>query len=473
MLFNSVTFLIFFGIVLALHNLPISWTWRKANLLVASYIFYAAWNPPFVVLLWITNLIDWYAAWALDRTEAPKARRGLIVISMAANLGLLGFFKYGNFMLENFIEMARMIGIEYHPAPWSIILPIGISFYTFHSMSYTIDVYRRKYKPCDSFLDFALYVGFWPALVAGPILRADPFLEQCRSPRTASAKQYGWGLSLLVLGLFSKTILADWIMGPVSDDVFSNVAGMSCLDAWVGVLAFSGQIYFDFSGYSLCAVGTAMCLGFMIPDNFHFPYASIGFSDFWRRWHISLSSWLRDYLYITLGGNRSGHGRTHLNLMLTMLLGGLWHGASWKFVVWGGLHGVYLVMERLFRGRWGETWMTETRKRQVGFALLTYFLVLITWVFFRAANLSDSLAVLGAMFLGSGNPIFLPDNQIQRVLLLTVGLLAAHWLLRDSNLEAVAARLKGWQVSVVLAGLLLTMILNASGDSRGFIYFQF
>lgn len=340
-------------------------------------------------------------------------------------------------------------------------------------MSYTIDVYRRKYKPCDSFLDFALYVGFWPALVAGPILRADPFLEQCRTPRKATARQYGWGLTLLTLGLFSKTILADWIMGPVSDDVFANVTGMSCLDAWVGVLAFSGQIYFDFSGYSLCAVGTAMCLGFMVPDNFHFPYASIGFSDFWRRWHISLSSWLRDYLYITLGGNRAGHRRTYVNLMLTMLLGGLWHGASWKFVVWGGLHGVYLVVERLFRSRWGETWMTETRRRQIGFALLTYFLVLITWVFFRAANLSDSLSVLATMFLGSGNPIFLPDNQIQRVLLLTVGLLAAHWLLRDSNLEAVAGRLRGWQVSVVLAGLLLTMILNASGDSRGFIYFQF
>jgi alginate O-acetyltransferase complex protein AlgI len=473
MIFNSITFVLFFAIVLVLHNLPFSWKTKKINLLVASYLFYAAWNPPFVTLLWITTLIDWYAAAALGKTVEVWKRRLLLAVSMSGNLGLLGFFKYGNFLMDNFVHLARMAGIEYHPPELDIILPIGISFYTFHSMSYTIDVYRRNYAPSKSFLDFCLYVTFFPALVAGPILRAKPFLLQCETPRRANSQQFFWGLSLMVFGLFGKIILADWVMRPTADNVFSHAQAASLIDAWAGVLAFSGQIYFDFAGYSLCAVGASMCLGFAIPDNFHFPYAAAGFSDFWRRWHISLSSWLRDYLYIPLGGNRKGGSRTYVNLLLTMLLGGLWHGASWRFVVWGGLHGTYLAAERFIRERWGDEWLRSTWARELCFVGVTHLLVLITWVFFRAQDMDSALHLLSVMFTGSDAKMLSPDNQVLRVLAATAFMLSAHWFLRHSTLEDLAGRVSWWLVSALIAGLMLTMFLNAGGDSRGFIYFQF
>ncbi len=355
MVFNSLTFLIFILIVLILHHLPLRWTTKKFNLLIASYLFYAAWNPPFVILLWISTIVDWFAAKRLGRTENIAARRGLLLVSLGVNLGLLGFFKYANFVLDNFILFMDTLGVAYRPPPLDIVLPVGISFYTFQTLSYTIEVYRGKAQPWNSFLDFALFVTFFPQLVAGPIVRAVQFLPQCIGPRKATANQLGWGLSLLTVGLFEKVILADTLMGPVADKVYSAADKAGFIDAWVGTLAFSAQIFFDFAGYSTCAIGVALCLGFVLPYNFRFPYAAIGLSDFWRRWHISLSSWLRDYLYIPLGGNRCGVTRTQVSLMLTMLLGGLWHGASWRFLVWGGLHGLYLIVERIIRRHWGQS----------------------------------------------------------------------------------------------------------------------
>jgi D-alanyl-lipoteichoic acid acyltransferase DltB (MBOAT superfamily) len=346
MLFNSYTFLMFFVVVLAGYYLTRSWKVRKGILLVASYVFYAAWNPPFVVLLWLSTVVDWLAAKGIHASVSPRRRRLLMAVSLMANFGLLGYFKYAGFMVDNFLLLARALGLHVSLASPNVILPVGISFYTFQTLSYVLDVYRRKIVPERSFLDYALYVTFFPQLVAGPIIRAEDFLPQCTQPKACSGNDLGWGLSLMLLGLFEKVAIADGILAPIVESVYDTVGRPDFISAWCGTFAFAGQIFLDFAGYSLVAIGSALCLGFTIQDNFRFPYAAVGFSDFWARWHMSLSSWLRDYLYIPLGGSRKGPFRTFASLMITMLLGGLWHGASWTFVIWGGLHGLYLVLQR-------------------------------------------------------------------------------------------------------------------------------
>ncbi len=473
MVFNSISFFIFFAVVLIPHHMPFPWNVKKFNLLIASYIFYGAWNPPFLFLLWFVNLLDWFVGSALGRLQNERLRFGLLMFSLIANLGLLALFKYSSFLLDSASVLLAWFGIAWSPPHLEVVLPIGISFYTFHTMAYTIDVYRRAVQPWKSFLDFGVYVAFFPQLVAGPILRVKHFLPQCLTPRRATPREFSWGLMLLSLGVFGKVILADWAFGPVADEVFSFSGRASTLDAWTGVLAFSGQIYFDFAGYSLCAIGTALCLGFVVPQNFNFPYAAVGFSDFWKRWHISLSSWLRDYLYIPLGGNRKGTKRTYVNLMLTMLLGGLWHGASWRFVIWGGLHGSYLAVEKFIQERFGASAGPARTLWMIPGALLTYLLVLVTWVFFRAQDMAATGHILGAMFLGSEHSNLCSGSHIQRVMALSAGLLVFSWFMRESSLANLAGRLRWWMISILLAALLLTLFLNSSGDSRGFIYFQF
>ena len=344
MIFNSYTFVAFFLIILLLHHLPFSWRTKKVNLLLASYIFYAAWNPPFILLLWLSTIVDFFVGRSLYTQQNKHKRKLLLVLSLIGNLGMLCFFKYGEFLLNNFVALLNLLGVDFHPAKPNIILPAGISFYTFTTLCYTIDMYKRRSKPVQSMLDFSLFVTFFPHLVAGPIVRPPQLVPQFESPRKATALQLGQGLFLLSLGLFMKVVLADTLLAGTADNVFGFQKPLQALDAWMGVLAFSGQIFFDFAGYSTCAIAVALCLGFVLPENFRYPYAAIGFSDFWRRWHITLSAWLRDYLYIPIGGNRKGAVRTYVNLMITMLLGGLWHGASWTFVVWGGLHGMYLCV---------------------------------------------------------------------------------------------------------------------------------
>ena len=348
MAFNSLTFLIFFAVVLAVHSLPLAWQARKTNLLLASYVFYAAWNPPFILLLWISTLTDWFAAKRMADAVGGR-KRMFLVISILVNLGLLGYFKYGTFLQENFSAMLAALGMSYDVPDSSIILPLGISFYTFQSMSYSIDVYRGKIRPSESILDFALYVSFFPQLVAGPILRASFFLKQLAEDYEHRIVDLGWGVTLITLGMFQKVVLADGLLAPVVENVYGASMTASGADAWIGTLAFAGQIFFDFNGYSIIAVGLGSCLGFHLPWNFLSPYGAVGFSEFWRRWHVTLSAWLRDYLYISLGGNRRGAVRTYVNLAATMLLGGLWHGASWLFVLWGAAHGALLVVERFLK----------------------------------------------------------------------------------------------------------------------------
>lgn len=472
MIFNSLTFLVFFALVLVLHNLPLRWTFKKANLLVASYIFYAAWNPPFVLLIWISTSVDWFAARWMAAAGTQRRRKLLLVMSLVTNLGLLGFFKYGTFLLENFVALMNALGFHYAPLAPDIVLPVGISFYTFQTLSYTIDVYRRRIEPWHSRLDFALFVTFFPQLVAGPIVRASDFLPQLVEPQRPSGRVFSWGLTLLAVGLFEKMILADAILAPVTDMIFAAPAQAGMQDAWIGSLSFAAQVFFDFSGYSTCAIGVGMCLGFALPDNFRFPYCAVGFSDFWRRWHVSLSSWLRDYLYIPLGGNRKGPGRAYVNLMLTMLLGGLWHGAGWTYVVWGGLHGFYLVAERFVKSIFGSPRWVQRESSRFFLGLFTFFLLGFTWPLFRSPDFGSAWHLLKAMTVGAEDTLYVGLANSVNVAVIVLALLLWHWFMRRRTLEDVA-RVMPWWVRSAFIAFILFWLVNETGGGNAFIYFQF
>jgi alginate O-acetyltransferase complex protein AlgI len=495
MVFNSYTFIVFFIVMLVLHNLPFSWNVKKINLLLASYLFYAAWNPPFILLLWLSTFVDYFVGKALYNQRSVYKRKLLLVISLIGNLGMLCFFKYGGFLLENFVHLTTALGIDFHPAKPNIILPAGISFYTFTTLCYTIDMYKRKSEPVKSFLDFSLFVTFFPHLVAGPIVRPPQLVPQFETPRKANQKQFLQGLMLLSLGLFMKVVLADSMLSETANTVFNSKAALNMLDAWTGLLAFSGQIFFDFAGYSTCAIGVASCLGFVLPQNFLYPYAAIGFSDFWRRWHITLSAWLRDYLYIPLGGNRKGKIRTYINLMLTMLLGGLWHGANWTFVVWGALHGLYLCVEKFIQdmrnnslktvpvqaeklnvtvnGFMAPRFLKKVQSSNFLLALLTFFLINVTWVFFRSPDFTSAWRMLTSMFTHVPNgTVLLSSLSVLKVGVITICMVAFHWMMRNTHVLTVADKLPWWLLGIIWSVLVLLLILSQESSSS-FIYFQF
>jgi len=472
-LFNSLLFALFLGIVFALDRLTSSWTLRKVYLLVASYLFYAAWYPPFILLLLLPTLSDWFAARFIASTTNLPIRRAILGASLGLNLGLLAFFKYANFLWDTGAVVAQAIGFEPHPRHFDVLLPVGISFYTFQTMSYTIDVYRRELMPARSFLDYALYVAFFPQLISGPILRAGYFLPQCETAKRATAEQIGWGLTLLTIGLFHKGVVADAILAPIADRVFGAQVGVGCAEAWFGTLSFGGQIFFDFAGYSSCAIGTALLLGWQFPDNFRFPYAALGFSDFWRRWHISLSSWLRDYLYVPLGGNRAGPVRRSLNLMTTMLLGGLWHGASWKFVAWGGLHGLFLALERAAQSALNIEGWRRTAAGRLTLWAVTFLLVTFTWAFFRAPDFACACDVIESMLSPARSAALnMSALRLSVVAAVLAGMLILHAFMRNRTAESVWDRMPWPLRSALLAGMILSLLL-VPGDSRAFIYFQF
>jgi alginate O-acetyltransferase complex protein AlgI len=471
MIFNSLAFVVFFALVLILHSMSFSWKVKKVNLLVASYIFYAAWNPPFVILLWLSTVVDWFAARGLAKADQRWKRRAWMLLSIVVSLGLLCYFKYGHFLVENFAHLAAMAGLKYSPPQSSIVLPIGISFYTFATMSYTLDIYLRRATPARSFLDYALFVTFFPHLVAGPIMRPTELVPQFEVPHKATPNQFRFGLALMTLGLFEKAVLADGFLGPVVDQVYNGRVVPGFIDSWVATLAFSGQIFCDFAGYSITAIGAALCLGFALSDNFRFPYGAIGFTDFWRRWHITLSAWLRDYLYIPLGGNRHGETRTYFSLIATMLIGGLWHGASWTFVVWGGLHGLYLMVERMLRKLFSG--YRPGFVAAAGLGLLTFVLVNIAWVFFRAKTFHEAIGILDGMF--DRNPHAEPvlaAIYIITTLVIIAGLLLAHCLMRNQTLEATIARAHPTALTALWTIMAFAVVIQ-HGESNGFIYFQF
>lgn len=471
MLFNSLGFIVFLLIVLAFYYTPIlNWTNKKRMLLLASYIFYGLWNPPLVILLWISTMVDWIAGNKLSVEEDPRKRKLWLLFSMFVNLGFLFFFKYRDFMLDNFTAVVNTYGYGYQSQPMDILLPMGISFYTFQTMSYTIDMYKKDGKPAKTFLDFALYVTFFPQLVAGPIVRAKDLVTQFYEEKRATAKQFIWGLFLLTIGLFQKVVLADTLLADNSDTVFSSKSLLHFLDAWAGTLAFSGQIFFDFAGYSTCAIGLALMLGFFMTENFKYPYASLGFSDFWTRWHITLSSWLRDYVYIPMGGNRHGILKTYAFLMITMLIGGLWHGAAWTFIAWGALHGTYLILERLQR-RYLP--FEITAKNGFFLALTTFGSVTFTWVFFRAKDFQSAWNIIKSMlFLHPEGEKVLGTFDILKIFLITGILLLCHWYMRNTSMEKVSEKTSPWVLGTAWA-IMVFLIVISQGSGEQFIYFQF
>lgn len=475
MTFNSFTFVLFFLAVFAASKLPIPWSIRKGILLFSSYVFYAAWNPLFVVLLWISTLLDWWVAREIAKTTSLRLRDLLLGISLLANFGLLAYFKYGLWILDNVLFGSRYFGIAIDASIPGIILPVGISFYTFQTLSYTIDVYKGVLKPTCSLLDFSLYVTFFPQLVAGPIVRASEFLPQCEVEHRAGPLEVSWGMMLLLLGLFEKVVLADSLLGPIVETVYGNPEDPAFVTSWTGAFAFAGQIFCDFAGYSHCAIGTALCLGFALPDNFRCPYAAEGFSDFWRRWHISLSTWLRDYLYIPLGGSRGGTFRTLRNLMITMTLGGLWHGAAWTFLIWGALHGLLLILERTVRSTQLARWNIWTHSAgRLVIRVATLLLICATWVPFRSKSWHQliqhwtSMAGLSA----SGYEWTVSPDAIAVAWITFALLVACQWRMRDHSLESLWNQMPGWLRIAVLAGMLSAICL-LPGEDRAFIYFQF
>lgn len=471
MLFNSLSFVVFLVVVLGLYYSKIfNWTGKKRMLLFASYVFYGLWNPPLVILLWISTFVDYVAGNKLSTEENQRKRKWWLALSMTVNLGFLFFFKYGNFLLENFTHVVNLIGINFQAKPMDIILPMGISFYTFQTMSYTLDMYWKKTERAKTFLDFALYVTFFPQLVAGPIVRVQDLIGQFYEEKRATLNQFFWGLFLLTIGVFQKVVLADTLLSTTADTIYGSGKVLSSLDAWTGTLAFSGQIFFDFAGYSTCAIGIALMLGFILPDNFKYPYAAIGFSDLWKRWHISLSTWLRDYLYIPLGGNKHGITRMYIALMLTMLLGGLWHGAAWTFVIWGGLHGTYLVVERFIKNK---IHIKINAFNGILLALLTYTLVNFTWVFFRAREFSTAKNMITSMlFMNGDGEKILQDFDILKIFIVTTLLFICHWRMRNTSMEEVSKKTSPLVLGVAWA-IMFFLIAIAQGSAEQFIYFQF
>ncbi len=462
MLFGTWRFFVFLGAVLALHyTLPRPA--RKYLLLAASYFFYMSWNAKFALLLLALTAIDFTAGILLERLP-PIRRRAALIGSLIANLGLLGFFKYYNFFADNLV---LLLGLHPQRFALDIILPLGISFHTFQSMSYVIDVYRGDQAAIRNPVDYALFISFFPQLTAGPIVRAREFFADLASWRTPSSEEWRRGGLLLILGLAKKVALADQF-ALVADSYFKDVtAHAGRWSAMSGVFAFSMQVFFDFSGYTDMAIGMALLLGFHFPENFRRPYLSQSVTEFWRRWHISFSNWLRDYLWFPLGGNRHGHLATYRNLMLTMLLGGLWHGASWNFIIWGGWHGALLSAEYaagVQPGRHRHQWLAPLR------VLLTFVLVSVGWVFFRAKTLTDVVKVFTQIVLKGGGLVVCP-----RWLLWSAAgtLLLAVLEERYSWFEAVV-RGPAWAYAATVALLLFAAELLALNDSTvPFIYFQF
>ncbi|GBC62215.1 MBOAT family protein [Desulfonema ishimotonii] len=478
MLFNSFIFLIFFIVVYSLYGSMSDWSVRKLILLGASYFFYAWWNPPFTLLLILSTVVDFITGRRIACTRNPAERKIWLTASLGVNLGVLFFFKYANFFAQSFSDFTRIIGLswQYVHDPWDIILPLGISFYTFQSMSYTLDIYKGTLRPAKNFTDFALYVSFFPQLVAGPIIRATDYLWQCRKPPVIGSAQISWGIFLFSWGFFKKSVIADNV-AIVVNEIFALPAKAGVLDAWIAVYGFAIQIYCDFSGYSDMAIGLALMLGFHFPDNFNRPYGALGFSDFWRRWHISLSSWLRDYLYISMGGNRMGNIRTYINLMLTMLIGGLWHGANWTFVVWGGLHGFYLAVERAVFQRFRlrqDAAVSLPLWQQILLCLIVFHLVCLAWVFFRAQSITEAFDMVSNMVFLKNSFLLSGERLVRKAAIacLTFIVVGWHFFSRNRGWDNIVIRIPALRVAAITA-FLFTCCLLAGADANDFIYFQF
>jgi len=441
---------------------------RRALLTVASYFFYGWWNPKFISLLLISTVIDYFCGGRIHRSDDPRVKKRYLILSVLTNLGLLGFFKYFMFANQSLAGLFSLTGASYPAALLNVkvLLPIGISFFTFQSMSYTIDIYRGRVAPAASIVDFACYIALFPQLIAGPIVRFSAIAEQLRRPQI-SLRHFNLGLQFFIIGLAKKVLIAD-NLSPLVEGFFdaSSLAGFGSLDAALATVAYSMQIYFDFSGYSDMAVGLGYFLGYRFPQNFNSPYKSPSISEFWRRWHMTLSYWLRDYLYIPLGGSRRGRGKTYRNLAVTMLLGGLWHGANWTFVLWGAWHGLWLMIERALGAK------NPLRKvpRAVQTAW-TFVLVCLGWVVFRAHDAAAAGAVYRKLFAFDFSVSALWSTQYSLPLLVLAAGVVTSFALRNSWQISTEPR---WTKTLGLAVLFVLSLLFLFGSvTHPFLYFQF
>ena len=479
MLFYSFQFLLFLPVVFVIY-----WRFLRAHdarmifLLAASYVFYMSWNPRLILLLLASTSVDFFAVLAMGKTEKQWLRRLLLGASIGFNLGVLAVFKYGNFFLDNVHALAGWFGASLKVPHLSVVLPLAISFYTFETISYTIDGYYRKFSPCRRWRDYGLFISFFPHLVAGPIVRPKQFLPQLTTSKELRARNLSIGFAYFFYGLIKKILIADRL-ALFADSIFSAPGRHGTAATWLGVVAYAFQIYCDFSGYSNMAIGLARLFDFNLPVNFRTPYLARNVSEFWRRWHISLSTWLRDYLYVPLRGFAEGEWNVHLSLFLTMFFGGLWHGASWTFVAWGVYHGLLLIAHRMLHQNLGSVWKPTAALiprflREAGSRLLVFGLACVGWVFFRAETFQTALAILGRMFHpAAGEKIAVAAAPA--LIALVVAADIAEFIVESNDFD-FEGRFSACPIALrvaVFSAALTALIVLAPIHLQPFIYFQF
>ena len=481
MFFDTPIFFVFLTVVVLVYWV-LSWKAQNRFLLVASYFFYGWWDWRFLALILISTFVDYHCAHFIDRSENPHRRRILLALSLAVNLGFLGFFKYFNFFQDSLFHLLKMAGVSYvNPTILSILLPPGISFYTFQEIAYIVDVYHRRQEPAGRFVDYALFISLFPHLIAGPIQRPSHLLPQVQNERRLDARRFFDGVMLILFGLFRKCVVAD-NCALLANAAFSGRLGEPSLPVLaIGTYAFAWQIYGDFSGYSDIARGSAQLLGFHFMVNFRQPYLATSMQDFWRRWHISLSTWLRDYLYIPLGGNRQGEGKTYRNLLLTMIIGGFWHGANWTFVIWGGIHGAFLAIERGARKLLGtpDTKVPSSEETEGSLLrvdlwirrIVIFHVVCLAWIFFRAESVGDAVLFLSGLTSYSWRPEYWTALRFLAFFVLPLFCidLANEYRLEEYLIERTPEELR-----IAVATLAFLGLACFSGNNINvFIYFQF
>ena len=472
MLFNSIEFLLFLPTVFVLYWFIFNKSIRIQNslILISSYVFYGWWDYRFLSLIFLSTVVDYIIGLNMAKQDSKEKQKSLLLCSVLFNLSVLGFFKYYNFFIHSWVDLFSSIGYQIK-SPWTlnVILPVGISFYTFQTMSYTIDIYRKKLDPTKDFISFASFVSFFPQLVAGPIERATNLLPQILNKREFKYEQGVQGLRLIIWGMFKKVVIAD-SLAPIVDDIFSNYQDFEGGTLWIGAIYFSFQIYCDFSGYSDIAIGTSKLFGFELKSNFKFPYFSRNIGEFWRRWHISLSTWFRDYLYIPLGGSKRGKWESIRNIFIIFLVSGFWHGANWTFIFWGLFHSMLFLSSFIFNTNRkytasiiGEKTILPTPKEfvQVG---ITFILVTIGWVFFRSETIFDSFLYLNEMIFNFQLP-----NRFRSGFVYVLLVYILDFVIRKNERIEVEYFRYDW----ILFTILMLSILEKFGDYNEFIYFQF
>jgi D-alanyl-lipoteichoic acid acyltransferase DltB (MBOAT superfamily) len=481
MLFNSFEYLIFLPLVFIFYWIikPENFRWQNFMLIVASYIFYAWWDYRFLFLLIFSTSLDYFTGLKIFQARTPKRKKIWLFISIGINLGFLGFFKYYNFFIESFAELLHSVGFQPHIWTLKLILPVGISFYTFHGLSYVLDIYREKIKPTRNIVDYSLFVSFFPLLVAGPIERATHLLPQLQKPRVFNYTEAVSGLRQILWGFFKKMVIAD-NCAPIVNWVFDNHETMPPCNLALGAVLFAFQIYGDFSGYSDIALGSARLLGIELLKNFSYPYFARDIAEFWRRWHISLTTWFRDYLYIPLGGSRVSKAKAIRNTFIIFIVSGFWHGANWTFLAWGCYHALlFIPLLIMHKNRKNTNTVAEhsifPTCKELIYILLTFSLVVIGWIIFRADNISVACTYIGNIFANTTSHLFDIGNMKRELLYATIAiflLLITEWINRKKDFGLASLyknRLLRWAFYILLTSMIIEM-----GDSQqDFIYFQF